>query len=1290
MLSPNSEPTLDHANEREPATSTARTLNIPKPFGALFGRPSSPSMMPTLTTTHGKMSSSQANDLRENTALARSLSSTETSPESPSRTDTSSISPPNGPDNVSRSSSIMKSRTPSPGPELNSVHLTPSRISQSPTPSIRSHDLQSIPTISSRATSRDSRSTSSGSDSSSDEEEVYFNGLLTHILDDRTFLVGIIAHTEWPDFLALTQTCRGARRAVLDLNENESSLTQSGRSTSRSSQSSARSVQMSAPVRDEVLIGYVEGYSYLARRIKRATARRNALDKLTSRTQPTRAVVSRGRQAQSQSKTSVTNIQKTGKTADFKTAKTIKTSLEEIQLLYISSLTPLHVYPTSALVSLSTSSRTRSSDNLETRFTDVTRKLQALTLAHSKFVLLLRTMADQVEELRSSNSRFKPPARHTNGSPRQMPSDQQMRLDTDSEHEREEDLFDTHTYIRGGTFDHPNLPRGSPHSRVRELVFPAPLAGSSPQSSESRNSQQDASIEPVHSRFTSDSAVTSSRSKHSKAPLSRNTAPSAFRSSPQSPKASSLATPRSSLDSVTASPTKRLSILKAKTPLISPPLPSEPQTLKAYSTGWRRSLLIASVNHQKRVHRRSTLNLRQEPDEFGVEDLTWTPSTPRKRFTTSPAKQPRPLPLSPSGSDTSNTSSANSSRRNSGNYSSENSSPSPERRDSDGAKRKEVESPKKNISFQLEERAAKRLSTLNKLNGSGALTRPGTLKSPHSRITSHPSQTATSPHDLLLATSRLRAPVLRVYVPCSELSRSSSFKEGITPYAASSSSRPASRPSTASLRSEQTSSVQQVEAELMRAGVWEWMRGGEVVVNFGYMPGVFTTVAPKPARPTLSRRQSQTTVRESQIFANFTPSPPGTIPVASPRALRTNVKSNSRAAGRFAEYSGSGSDASSPPSSFRSPTSTPGGTPGPSRVSSSTSITNSASLVSQPSQSTIQARPSSRQSTLDSRQYTSSPVPLRQPAFVQEPSPQQVEATWLIFNGSHLVPYTPSTSDAEALSHEDGLERLAKREESFLPLDDPLALPSPFYYDHILGAEGRLKVRVDSSRIPKPLDSEKVNVTTMSHTRSRSDPSSRDASGEFGSHFHEEFFNLGHSSEDDSGSAGISMSLQTFPALIHSPGGLGGWAKVRRWRWVARATIPSPTTTEVEEPSHPPTTFRTSSTATRSNWLSTGGRASYEKERELKGLIGRGWTGRTWVLEGEGTKEGRDVLLSCLKSSSASLPPAEGVNSTKMEWEIVRAKTDKAGPTAGVLWFRLLTPSAPVGSLDGDDSTIGC
>ncbi|KAK1231691.1 hypothetical protein PQX77_005177 [Marasmius sp. AFHP31] len=1246
--------------------------------------------MPTLTTTHGKMSSSQTDHLRKNTALARSLSSTEASPESPSRTDTSSISPPNRTDNVSRSSSIMKSRTPSPGPEFNGAHLTPSRISHSPTPSTRSLDLQSIPTISSRATSRDSRSTSSGSDSSS-EEEVYFNDLLTHVLDDRTFLVGIIAHTEWPDFLALTQTCRGARRAVLDLNENGSS-TQSGRSASRSSQSSARSVQMSAPVRDEVLIGYVEGYNYLARRIKRATARRNALDKLTSRTQPTRTVVSRGRQAQSQSKTSVTNIQKIGKTADVKTNKTIKTSLEEIQLLYISSLTPLHVYPTNALVSLSTSSRTRSSDNQETRFIDVTRKLQALTLAHSKFVLLLRTMADQVAELRSSNSRFKAPAPHTNGLPRRVPSDQQMQLDTDSEQEREEDLFDTYTYIGGGTFDHPNLPKGSRHGRVRELVFPAPLAGSPSQSSESRNSQQDLSVQPVHPRFTSDPGVTSSRSKRSKAPFTTNTAPSAFRTPPQSPKASSLATPRSSLDSVTASPTKRLSILKAKAPLVSPPLPSEPQTLKAYSTGWRRSLLVASVNHQKRINRRSTLNLKQEPDEFGVEDLSWTPSPPRKRFTTSPAKQPRPLPLSPSGSDTSNTSSANSSRRNSGNYSSGNSSPSPERRDSDGAKRKEVESPKKNISFQLEEKAAKRLSTLNKLNGSSALSRPGALKSPHSKITSHPSQSATSPHDLLLATSRLRAPVLRVYVPCSELSRSTSLKEGIAPYAASSSfRRPASRPSTASLRSEQTSSIQQVETELMRAGVWEWMRGGEVVVNFGYMPGVFTTAVPRAARPTLSRRQSQATVRESQIFANFTPSPPGTNPGVSPRApvaLGTNIK-GSRAAGRFAEHSGSGSDVSSPPSSFRSPTSTPGGTPGPSRVSSSTSITNSASLVSQPSQSTIQARPSSRQSTLDSRAYTSSPVPLRQPTFVQDSSPQQVEATWLIFNGSHLVPYTPSTSDVEALSHEDGPEVLAKRDESFLPLDDPLSLPSPFYYDHILGAEGRLKVRVDSSKIPKPLDSEKVNVTAMSHTRSRSDPSVRDTSGEFGSQFHEEFSNLGHSSEDDSGSAGISMSLQTFPVLIHSPGGLGGWARVRRWRWVARATIPSPTT-EAEEPSHPPTTFRTSTTTTKSNWLSTGGKSGYENERELKGLVGRGWTGRTWVLEGEGTKEGRDVLLSCLKSSSASLPTAEGVNSTKMEWEIVRNKTDKAGPTAGVLWFRLLTPSAPVGSLDGDDSTIGC
>ena len=160
---------------------------------------------------------------------------------------------------------------------------------------------------------------------------------------------------------------------------------------------------------------------------------------------------------------------------------------------------------------------------------------------------------------------------------------------------------------------------------------------------------------------------------------------------------------------------------------------------------------------------------------------------------------------------------------------------------------------KKNISFQLEERAAKRLGTLDKLNGISTPSRPETAKQPQLKINSHPSHSATSPHDLALATSRLRAPVLRVYVPCSQLTRTPQPppKEGEVTYvsyqtmelrASGPATTSALRPDADSSNPEQApslfaSSIEKVEAELMSADLWGSMRGGEVVVNFGYMPG---------------------------------------------------------------------------------------------------------------------------------------------------------------------------------------------------------------------------------------------------------------------------------------------------------------------------------------------------------------------------------------------------------------------------------------------------------------------
>ncbi|KAI0078746.1 hypothetical protein K474DRAFT_1593289 [Panus rudis PR-1116 ss-1] len=62
---------------------------------------------------------------------------------------------------------------------------------------------------------------------------------------------------------------------------------------------------------------------------------------------------------------------------------------------------------------------------------------------------------------------------------------------------------------------------------------------------------------------------------------------------------------------------------------------------------------------------------------------------------------------------------------------------------------------------------------------------------------------SSSPHDLLMATSRFRAPILRVFYPCTVLDESS---------------------------------ISACEDQLMDAGLWDHLSAGDIVCNFGYVP----------------------------------------------------------------------------------------------------------------------------------------------------------------------------------------------------------------------------------------------------------------------------------------------------------------------------------------------------------------------------------------------------------------------------------------------------------------------
>lgn len=69
----------------------------------------------------------------------------------------------------------------------------------------------------------------------------------------------------------------------------------------------------------------------------------------------------------------------------------------------------------------------------------------------------------------------------------------------------------------------------------------------------------------------------------------------------------------------------------------------------------------------------------------------------------------------------------------------------------------------------------------------------------------NPQPSFYGPHDVMLATSRVRAPVLRVFYPCTDLS-------------------------------EDSAALQQCEEQLMEAGLWEHLSTGDIVVNLGYIP----------------------------------------------------------------------------------------------------------------------------------------------------------------------------------------------------------------------------------------------------------------------------------------------------------------------------------------------------------------------------------------------------------------------------------------------------------------------
>ncbi|KAF9052472.1 hypothetical protein BDZ89DRAFT_429273 [Hymenopellis radicata] len=415
----------------------------------------------------------------------------------------------------------------------------------------------------------------------------------------------------------------------------------------------------------------------------------------------------------------------------------VPVTLHDLDLLLISQHTPLHIYPTRALSTLSSSIPSTA---------DATRsqKLACLTQAHSRFVLLLQSLA---------HSSSLPP-----------PLEPEPEVDPMIMDDYPSNSLQGPQLVPSLSRDRSTINDGrSKQSSVKELTFPAPLSkprpdipppvpskhnrhhstppGPSPSTQNARSSRSERV--PGQAESTAPSAF-SANTKHARVLQSRRSH-RAPRSSEQVRNASTT--------SSSSHPRRRISIFGGNSVALPPP--SDPKDLKYYSTGWRRSLINASVSHNVRraasAHAVSASEGWASDEEFGFQQ-------PHRRFASS-------------------------------NFNSSNSS-------------------------------------FSSAHGSG-LTSGDTSSPPfaHSERYSSPSpppavlSALTSPHDLILATSRVRAPVLRVYVPCSELSEGPEFLEPEYFYAAGGGSN-----------------IQKCEEQLVESGLWEHLSIGDVVCNLGYVP----------------------------------------------------------------------------------------------------------------------------------------------------------------------------------------------------------------------------------------------------------------------------------------------------------------------------------------------------------------------------------------------------------------------------------------------------------------------